>query len=225
MDSDAAHMIAASKVPMLKPGELELWMMRIDQNEVKARSTLMMGLPNEHQLKFNSFKDAKTLLAAIEKRFGGNDATKKTQTNLLKQQYENFFESSSESLDQIFDKLQKLVSQLELLGEVISQEDINQKFLRSLPMNGDNRNRDVTRKTVPIETPNSSSLVSCDGLGGYDWSDQAKEGPKNYALMAYSTPSASSLDFEVSDCSKSCLKAIENPKSTNEKLLTDLRKS
>nr|GEY65181.1 hypothetical protein [Tanacetum cinerariifolium] len=132
---DAAHMIAASKVPMLKPGELELWRMRIDQNEVTARSTLMMGLPNEHQLKFNSFKDAKTLLAAIEKRFGGNDATKKTQRNLLKQQYENFSGSSSESLDQIFDKLQKLVSQLELLGEVISQEDINQKFLRSLPMN------------------------------------------------------------------------------------------
>nr|GEY86019.1 hypothetical protein [Tanacetum cinerariifolium] len=103
------------------------------KNEVKARSTHMMGLQNEHQLKFNSFKDAKSLLEAIEKRFGGNDATKKTQRNLLKQQYENFSGSSSESLDQIFDKLQKLVSQLEILGEVIFQEDINQKLLRSLP--------------------------------------------------------------------------------------------
>ncbi|GJY67914.1 retrovirus-related pol polyprotein from transposon TNT 1-94 [Tanacetum coccineum] len=36
--------------------------------EVKARSTLMMGIPNEHQLKFNSIKDAKLLLEAIEKR-------------------------------------------------------------------------------------------------------------------------------------------------------------
>nr|GEV59834.1 hypothetical protein [Tanacetum cinerariifolium] len=105
-------MIAASKVPMLKPGEFEPWRMRIEKyiqmmdyalwdviengnsipkiqtvnnvetvippttteeklqrrNEVKARSTLMMGLPNEHQLKFNSFKDAKSLLEAIEKR-------------------------------------------------------------------------------------------------------------------------------------------------------------
>ncbi|GJY37191.1 hypothetical protein Tco_0422569 [Tanacetum coccineum] len=52
--------------------------------EVKARSTLMMGIPNEHQLKFNSIKDAKQLLEAIEKRFGGNAATKKTQRNLLK---------------------------------------------------------------------------------------------------------------------------------------------
>ncbi|GJR19836.1 hypothetical protein Tco_0968363 [Tanacetum coccineum] len=42
--------------------------------EVKARSTLMMGIPNEHQLKFNSIKDAKLLQEAVEKRFGGNAA-------------------------------------------------------------------------------------------------------------------------------------------------------
>ncbi|GKF65543.1 hypothetical protein Tco_0192060 [Tanacetum coccineum] len=38
--------------------------------EVKARSTLMMGIPNEYQLKFNSIKDAKKLLEVVEKRFG-----------------------------------------------------------------------------------------------------------------------------------------------------------
>ncbi|GKD25276.1 hypothetical protein Tco_1231490 [Tanacetum coccineum] len=136
-------MVAASKVPMLKLGEFELWRMRIEQYiqmidyalweviengatlpktvvvegvekvmpitsaedkaqrilEVKARSTLMMGIPNEHQLKFNSIKDAKLLLEAVEKRFGGNAATKKTQRNLLKQQYENFTAPSSDMLD------------------------------------------------------------------------------------------------------------------------------
>nr|GEU71096.1 hypothetical protein [Tanacetum cinerariifolium] len=76
--------------------------------EVKARSTLMMGIPNEHQLKFNSIKDAKSLLEAIKKRFCGNDATKKTQRNLLKQQYENFTASSFESLDQTFDGFKSL---------------------------------------------------------------------------------------------------------------------
>ncbi|GJX32096.1 hypothetical protein Tco_0241951 [Tanacetum coccineum] len=54
-------------------------------------STLLIGLDlNEHQLKFNTYKDAKSLMQAIENRFGGNTATKKTQKNLLKQQYENF---------------------------------------------------------------------------------------------------------------------------------------
>ncbi|GJU69221.1 hypothetical protein Tco_1255480 [Tanacetum coccineum] len=100
--------------------------------EVKDRSTLMMGIPNEHQLTFNSIKDAKKLLGAVKKRFGRNEATRKTQRNLLKQQYKNFTASSSEMLDQTFDRLQKLVSQLELLDEKISQEDINQKLLRSL---------------------------------------------------------------------------------------------
>ncbi|GJZ72035.1 hypothetical protein Tco_0635886 [Tanacetum coccineum] len=268
--------------------------------EVKARSTLMMGIPNEHQ-------------------------------NLLKQQYENFTAPSLEMLDQTFDRLQKLVSQLELLDEKLSQEDVNQKLLRSLspewnthavvwrnkaeletmsmddlynnlkvyepkvkgmsisslntqnmafvsssnnntsssnkavndahrvtttstqvniaystniynlsdvvicsffasqpnspqlahedfqqihpydieemdlrwqmamltirakraPRNQDNKNKESSRRSVPVETSTSTALVSCDGLGGYDWSDQAEEGP-NYALMAYSSSSSDS---------------------------------
>nr|GEY50415.1 hypothetical protein [Tanacetum cinerariifolium] len=103
------------------------------KNELKARGTLLMTLPDKHQLKFNTHKDAKTLMEAIEKRFSGNTKTKKVQKTLLKQQYENFTGSSTESLDQIHDRMQKLISQLEILGESLSQEDINLKFLRSLP--------------------------------------------------------------------------------------------
>nr|GEV46591.1 hypothetical protein [Tanacetum cinerariifolium] len=40
------------------------------KNELKAHGTLLMALPDKHQLKFNSHKDAKTLMEAIEKRFG-----------------------------------------------------------------------------------------------------------------------------------------------------------
>ncbi|GJT39152.1 ribonuclease H-like domain-containing protein [Tanacetum coccineum] len=245
--------------------------------EVNARSTLMMGIPNEHQLKFNYIKDAKLLLEAVEKRFGRKATTKKTQRNLLKQQYENFTTLSSEMLDQTFDRLQKLVSQLELLDEKLSQEDVNQKLLRSLspewnihaivwrnkaeletmsmddlynnlklyepevkgmsssrrkltvngnetigfdkskvecynchkrrhfsrecraPRNHDIKNKESSRRSVPVETSTSIALVSCDGLGRYDWSDQAEERP-NYALMAYSS---SSSDSEiVNNCKK-----------------------
>nr|GEX11796.1 hypothetical protein [Tanacetum cinerariifolium] len=74
-----------------------------------------MALPNKHQLKFNIHKDAKSLMEAIEKRFGGNKETKKVHKTLLKQQYENFTGSSSEIMDQIYDRLQKLISQLEIL--------------------------------------------------------------------------------------------------------------
>ncbi|GJS07415.1 retrovirus-related pol polyprotein from transposon TNT 1-94 [Tanacetum coccineum] len=67
------------------------------------------------------------------------------------------------------------------------------------------------------------SLVSCDGLGGYDWSDQAEEGP-NYALMAFSSLNSDSEVSNDSICSKSCLKTIEYHKSQNEQLLKDLKK-
>nr|GEU88267.1 hypothetical protein [Tanacetum cinerariifolium] len=102
------------------------------KNELKARGTLLMALPDKHQLKFNSHKDAKTLMEAIEKRFGGIIETKKVQKTLLKQQFENFTGSSLESLDQIHDKLQKLVSQLKIHGVSLSQEYVNLKFLRSI---------------------------------------------------------------------------------------------
>ncbi|GJV74692.1 uncharacterized mitochondrial protein-like protein [Tanacetum coccineum] len=87
------------------------------KNELKARGTLLMALPNEHQLKFNTYKCAKTLMEAIEKRFRGNKESKKSQKTLLKQ--------SLEGLDQTYDRLQKLISQLEILGETISHEDMN----------------------------------------------------------------------------------------------------
>ncbi|GJU28747.1 ribonuclease H-like domain-containing protein [Tanacetum coccineum] len=292
MDSKSAHMVVASKVPMLKPENgntapkttvvegVEKVIPPTTAEEkgqkrlkVKAKSTLMMGIPNEHQLKLNSIKDAKLLLEGIEKRFGGNAATKKTQINLLKQQYENFIAPSSKTLDQTFDRLQKLMSQLEILGETLLQEEKSKGHqaqiqayktwllcplttlaalmkqltlimeflllaLKRITVNGnesigfdkskvkcynchkrghfarecralrnqDNRNRESSRRSVSVETTTFNALVSCDGLG-YDWSDQAEEGPTN------------------STCSKSCLETIEVLKSQYEQLLKRFKKS
>nr|GEU97124.1 ribonuclease H-like domain-containing protein [Tanacetum cinerariifolium] len=100
------------------------------KNELKARGTLLMALPDKHQLKFNSHKDATTLMEAIEKRFGGNTETKKVQKTLLKQQFENFTGSNSEGLDQIHDRLQKLVSQLEIHGR--NKADLEEQSLDDL---------------------------------------------------------------------------------------------
>ncbi|GJU57423.1 putative ribonuclease H-like domain-containing protein [Tanacetum coccineum] len=81
------------------------------------------------------------------------------------------------------------------------------------PRNQDYKNKESTRRTVPVETSTSTALVSCDGLGGYDWSDQAEEGP-NYALMAYSS---SSSDSEIVDNCKKRLgyNAVPTPYTGN----------
>ncbi|GJW76964.1 ribonuclease H-like domain-containing protein [Tanacetum coccineum] len=370
--------------------------------ELKARSTLLMALPNEHQLKFNSYQMLRTLMRLLRTYSGGKYCARKTQKNLLKQQYENFVASSIEVIEQTYERLQKLISQLEMHGENISQEDINHKFLRSIsqewtmhtimwrnkpeietlslddlfnnlkayesevkgtsssttnshnvaflsssstnravntaqgvntastqgaadssttvenlsdaviysffasqpsipqldnedlqqinpddleemdlrwniamltmrarrflkntgrkldmdnkerirfdkskvecfnchkrghfarecraPRNQDSRNKEPTRRTVPVEETTSNALVSqCDGFG-YDWSDQAEEGPTNFALMAYSsTSSSSSTNSKVSNdsnCCSSCLECVKDLKEQNEQLVKDLR--
>nr|GEU60853.1 putative ribonuclease H-like domain-containing protein [Tanacetum cinerariifolium] len=103
------------------------------KNELKAKSTLMLAIPDEHVLKFHASKDAKSLWEKIKNRFGGNKESKKMQKTILKQNYKNFVASSQEGLDKTYDRFQKLISQLELHGEVISREDANLKLLRSLP--------------------------------------------------------------------------------------------
>ncbi|GJS21594.1 hypothetical protein Tco_0450226 [Tanacetum coccineum] len=103
------------------------------KNELKAKSTLMLAIPDQHLLKFHACKDANSLWEAIKNRFGGNKESKKMQKTILKQNYENFAASSQEGLGKTYDRFQKLISQLEIHGEVISQEDANLKLLRSLP--------------------------------------------------------------------------------------------
>ncbi|GJR71785.1 ribonuclease H-like domain-containing protein [Tanacetum coccineum] len=71
---------------------------------------------------------------AIKARFGVlNEASKKMQKNLLKQQFETFTIGSREELDSAYERFQNILSMLELYDAKVSLEDANLKFLRSLP--------------------------------------------------------------------------------------------
>ncbi|GKD99809.1 hypothetical protein Tco_1387793, partial [Tanacetum coccineum] len=129
--SETTQTVSALKLPVLKTGEYDLWSGTIPYFH---RSCLLGGNSKcEHLLKFHACKDAKSLWKAIKNRFGGNKESKKMQKTILKENYENFVVSSQEGLDKTYDRFQKLISQLEIHGEVISQEDANLKLLRSLP--------------------------------------------------------------------------------------------
>nr|GEZ01251.1 hypothetical protein [Tanacetum cinerariifolium] len=220
------------------------------KNELKACGTLLMALTDKHQLKFNSHKDARTLMEAIEKRFGGNTKTKKVQKTILKQQFKNFTGSSSEGLDQIHNRLQKLVSQLEIHGISLSQEDVNMKFLRisaaasvfaayvklsaspllnvdSLSRNlGANGTSSMGFDMTKVECYNchrKGHFARECSTGSYGWSYQAEEEPANFALMAFS--SRSSSDNEVPSCSKAYSKAYTQLHSQYDKLTDDFHKS
>nr|GEX25593.1 hypothetical protein [Tanacetum cinerariifolium] len=170
------------------------------RNEMKARGTLLMALPNKDQLKFHSYQDAKLLMKAIEKRFGGNKESKKVQRTLLKQQYENFIASSSETLDQTFDRLQKLISQLELQGEVIQQEDINLKLLRSLPSKWKTHAL-IWRNKAELETISLDDLYN--NLKIYKpeilRSSNPNKNPQNMVVSSKSTSSTNEADTTASE--------------------------
>ncbi|GJY34289.1 ribonuclease H-like domain-containing protein [Tanacetum coccineum] len=92
------------------------------------------------------------------------------------------------------------------------------------PRNQDNKNKEISKRSVHVETSSSTALVSCDGLDRYDWIDQVEEGP-NYVLMDFSSLSSNSEVSNDSICSKTYLKTIESLKSQNGQLLKDLKKS
>nr|GEY56392.1 hypothetical protein [Tanacetum cinerariifolium] len=60
------------------------------KNEMKARATLLMALPNKDQQKFHAYQDANLLMEALKKRYRRYKESKKVQRTLIKQQYENF---------------------------------------------------------------------------------------------------------------------------------------
>ncbi|GJW76203.1 hypothetical protein Tco_0137885 [Tanacetum coccineum] len=136
--SETTQTVSALKLPMLKTGDYDLWSMRMEQylthtdyalwevivnGDAPAIASASAGteaIINEHLLKFHACNDAKSLWEAIKNRFGGNKESKKMKKSILKQNYENFAASSQEGLDKTYDRFQKLISQLEIHGEVIS---------------------------------------------------------------------------------------------------------
>nr|GEZ11165.1 hypothetical protein [Tanacetum cinerariifolium] len=222
--------------------DYSLWERLVRKNELKARGTLLMALHDTHQLKFNIHKDAKTLMEAIEKSFGGNKETKK-----------------------------KLISQLEIFGESLYQEDINlntnepvsavasakipvsalpnvdtlsnaviYSFFASQSNSPQLDNDDLKQidaddlKEMDLKWKMAMLTVECYNYHrkghfarecSYDWSFQAEEEPTNYDLMAFTSSSSSSSDNKVASCSKSCTKAYATLQSHYDKLTNDLRKS
>ncbi|GJV28710.1 putative ribonuclease H-like domain-containing protein [Tanacetum coccineum] len=295
VNGDAPAIAPASTEGPIPPKTAEQKLAR--KNELKAKSTLLLAIPNEHLLKFHGIKDAKTIWKAIKTRFGGNKESKKMQKAILKQQYENFTASRSEGLDKTYDSTNEAVNTAYEVSTANSQgqassssyaddvmfsffvsqsnsqqldnEDLEQidtddleemdlkwqvamltmrvkRFLKKTrrnlnfngketvgfdktkvecynchrrghfarecraPRNQGNRNGDVPRRIVPVETP-ANALVVQDGIGGYDWSFQAEEGPTDFALMAHlssGSSSSSSSDSEKEQLKKAKLEII-----------------
>nr|GFA77899.1 ribonuclease H-like domain-containing protein [Tanacetum cinerariifolium] len=103
------------------------------QREEKARTILLSALSDEHMGYFYHMIDARDIWNAIKARFSGNTEFKKTQKSLLKQKFKEFKISKEEGLDKGYDKMQKILTQMNTLKIKPEPEDVNMKFLRGLP--------------------------------------------------------------------------------------------
>nr|GEY97597.1 hypothetical protein [Tanacetum cinerariifolium] len=166
------------------------------KNKLKAKSTLLLAIPDEHLLKFHSIKDTKSLWEAINIRFGGNKESKKMHKTILKQQYENFIASRSKGLDKTYDRFQKLISQLELNGEVISHEDANMKLLRSLPPTWNNIVL-IMRNKPDIETLSMDDLYNNLKVYVAEIKGKSSSSPNSHNVAFVSSKNTSSINETV----------------------------
>nr|GEV94931.1 putative ribonuclease H-like domain-containing protein [Tanacetum cinerariifolium] len=224
MESLSPQVVSAAKLPILNPNKFDLWKMRIEQyflmtdyslwevilngdspsptrviegvvqpvaptttehrlarkNELKAHGTLLMALPDKHQLNFNIHKDAKNLMKAIEK--STNEPV-----------------SAATSVSAVSAKIpvSALPNVDTLSNDVIYSFFASQSNSPQLD-NDDLRHIDVD-DLEEIDLKWKMAMLTCDGVGSYDWSLQAEEEPTSYALMAFSSSSSSSFNNESDD--------------------------
>ncbi|GJY13797.1 gamma-glutamyltranspeptidase 1 [Tanacetum coccineum] len=174
---------------------------------------------------------ARSLWKAIKARFGGNEASKKMQKNLLKQQFETFTIGSREELDSAYERFQHILSMLEL-------HDATCILIKALVATDNNEDIDWTKEfdaepvtyammaltgveqdDWSIEFDAEHMHFGQDGLDDFDWSNKVDDAPVSLALMA--------TNSEVPYCSK-CSKfgiessnSMESDISSGDETLTD----
>ncbi|GJW73749.1 ribonuclease H-like domain-containing protein [Tanacetum coccineum] len=132
LQSETTQTVSALKLPVLKTMDYDLWNMRMEQYLTHTDYALWEVIVNG---------DAPAIASAsteghippktVEQKLARKNELKAKSTMLLAIPDEHLLKS--EGLDKIYDRFQKLISQLEIHGEDIYQEDANLKLLRSLP--------------------------------------------------------------------------------------------
>ncbi|GJY07354.1 putative ribonuclease H-like domain-containing protein [Tanacetum coccineum] len=195
MDLETAQITTTVKLPTLKQGEYDLWRLRIEQYFQIQDYALWDVIENGNSFKpaaktiTNAYGTSTTLIlgpvTTEEKVQKKNNmkarTTKKTQKTLLKQMFENFSAPSTESVDSIFNRLQKIKTsrKITINGSDTTGYDKSKAecfnyhklghFAREYrgPRNQDskNRNQDSSRRTINVEETSSKTMLAIDEAG------------------------------------------------------------
>ncbi|GJS44360.1 putative ribonuclease H-like domain-containing protein [Tanacetum coccineum] len=188
-----------AKLPILKLGEYEMWVIRIKQYfqiqyyalwDVIENGNSWVSVPHTAQENGTSVTKMSVPVTAEEKTNKKNNVKARS---LLLMALPNEHQLTFKSLDSIFNRLQKIVSRLAILGVVIAQEDLNSKFLSSLPPEWN------THVVVWMNKPEVDTMSIDDLYNNFKIVEQkvkksvgASSGAQNLAFMT--APSTSSTN-------------------------------
>ncbi|GJZ09868.1 putative ribonuclease H-like domain-containing protein [Tanacetum coccineum] len=224
------------------------------RNEMKARGTLLLALPNKDQLKLKKFIGQLEVQGEVLeqedinlKRLRRSSSTNQNLQNvafvsLNSNRSTNEANNTTHGVSAAHTQARRFIKRtgrkLDINGQRIRFDRSkvecynchkNGHFARECraSKNQENKGRKINRRNITVETPTENALIAQDGIEGYDWSYQAEEEhPTNFALMAYtSSGSSSNSDSEVDSYSKSCVKAYATLKEQYDSLSDDYKKS
>nr|GEV47554.1 hypothetical protein [Tanacetum cinerariifolium] len=166
MDQDSAHIVVASKVPMLKPGEFEIWRIKIEQYIQMIDYPLWEVIENGATLPQTQVVEGVRTVMPItsvedkaQRRLEVMDL--KWQMAMITMRAKRFWKKTERKLT---------INGNETIGFDKSNVECynyhkRENFARECRalINQDTKHKESTRRSVPIETPAFIALVSCDG--------------------------------------------------------------
>ncbi|GJT56795.1 putative ribonuclease H-like domain-containing protein, partial [Tanacetum coccineum] len=219
-DSDDASVHSEATIPQQQRNIQPQYITTVSNNNAKfpyLKKDEYESIPDDHVVDFHYMDDARDIWNAVKARFGGNAESKKIRKSMLKQEFLEFKISEAEGLYKGYDRMQKILSQLNQLKAKPEDEDINLKFLRALPSSW-------SQAALTLKTKGGLEFLSFDDLyyklktlkvdiKGYStFSSCQSAGPNNSAFvsatsasrkMSYAdSPSYSSSTYTVPSNSK-----------------------
>ncbi|GJZ33433.1 hypothetical protein Tco_0578869 [Tanacetum coccineum] len=197
MELESTNSGPTAKLPILKLGEYEMWAIRIRMR--MALTVTKKSTPATATERTNKKKMSKLI-----------GLPRKLQKNSLDEQYKNFSTTSAKSLDSIFIRTSEVSVGLAILGVIITQEDLNLKFLSSLPPEWN------THIVVWMNKPEVETISIDDLYNNFKIVEQkvkktvgTSSGGQNLAFMT--APSCSSTN----DANTACLQVSAASPSVN----------
>ncbi|GJR17834.1 reverse transcriptase domain-containing protein [Tanacetum coccineum] len=182
------------------------------KNELKAGGTMLMALSNEHQLKFSTYKCAKTLMEAIEKSSNQAYGSNSANTDIM-----------SDVIDA--DDLEEMDLKWQMAMLTMRARRFLNKTGRKISANGSETIRFNKSKVECYNCHKRGHFTrECRAPKENRNKEPVEEGPINFALMAYTSSGSSSSDSENEVVFEEDIKILKLDIKLRDNALTELRK-